>query len=230
MIDSGAGAHVCPWKYGIEYPLNPLTENVKLVNANGSPIKCYGERWIKYEIIEGFFIWVKFLVCDVSNVIWSVSKLRKHDVNFNFGNELKINFGSNFSVDFYEKGDNYFFKPHRIVPFEESFTGGDRDFINDYIITEQSMLINPVTQGRTIPMQSGQADYWRVNAGTRELIRMHKRSRKGFFNPIHTQSPDCPFEIAELEDERVTHYVFDDEVEQRKDTSVEWKGRDQSKK
>ena len=47
MIDSGAGAHVCPLEYGQDYPVKPLPDQFRLVNANGSPIKTFGERWIK---------------------------------------------------------------------------------------------------------------------------------------------------------------------------------------
>ena len=108
MIDSGAGVHVCPFEYAKEYPINPVDNHLQLVNADGSPIKCYGGRWVKYEIIPGRTLWIRYLVCDVTNAIWSVSKFRRGQgspkAKFDFGDDLKINFGDEYEVGFYEKG------------------------------------------------------------------------------------------------------------------------------
>ena len=98
MIDSGAGAHVCSLDYANDYPI--ISNQHKVFNADGSSIKCYGERWVKYELIRGRLIWVRYLVCAVPNTAWSVSGFRRSGVNFNFGDELNIKFGSEFDVGF----------------------------------------------------------------------------------------------------------------------------------
>ena len=75
-------------KHYTQYAFEPLIEKFRLINADGSRIKTFGERWIKMEVTPGNYAWLRFIVCDVSTTIWSVSMLRRHGVKFIFANQL----------------------------------------------------------------------------------------------------------------------------------------------
>ena len=48
-IDSAAEESVCPWKWGEQFGVSEATEWMKLTSANGSNIKHWGERLVKFE-------------------------------------------------------------------------------------------------------------------------------------------------------------------------------------
>ena len=61
-----------------------------------------------------------------------------------------------------------------------------------------------------VPLQSGQADFWRYDG--KNLIRVHKRPRKGMFDPSTTKSQDCPIDHLKLKSRRVVKYTAQGEV------------------
>ena len=162
LIDSGAALHVCPWSFYDQYPVRPHSHEISLHNADGTEIEQYGLRWILFEVVSGFYIWVQLLVCNVSHPIFSVAKFEELGVKFNFDGENRCitmpTEDGEVRVPFQKRDQVYFLTPLRVVSYAESL---DRygEFLEDQGYIPYDLQLNPVSFTLSAPVQPGQHDY-----------------------------------------------------------------------
>ena len=197
LVDSGAALHVCHPQFAKDYPLEPLPEdlwNLQLHNADGSKIEVYGARFVLFEMVAGLYIFLRFVVCNVSSAILSIPSLLDHQGTAAFEPEdLHINVeGCRIPFNRSSMG-SYLLTPLRRVPHQKA-----------YQYEPNAIKIAPVNQQSTRGY-SCQADYWLLDATSRTLTRMHKRLRQNRFNPLTAKLKDgCPLKVPDdLEDDRV---------------------------
>ena len=194
LVASGAALHVCDSRFGSDYPLEPIPEdlqNLQLYNADGSSIEIYGSKHILFELVKGLFFYVQFIVCGISSAILSIPSLVDQFGSATFKAQdlhLDIN-GHRVPFDRTSMG-SYLLTPFRRVPCSES-----------KVYEPTTLHVAPVKQTRGY---SGQADYWVLDSGSRTLTRIHKRLRQNRFNPLTSNLKDgCPLNIpGDLQDER----------------------------
>ncbi|MCP4191205.1 MAG: hypothetical protein GY768_11330, partial [Planctomycetaceae bacterium] len=169
LMDSGAVTHVIPLWFAEDYPIQPLKDPIRLQAVTGKDITVYGERLIGFEIIPNFYALIQFVVCDIQMPILSVAQLTEKDVEVYLARLVSgLRFGD-VKVPLVRDGRTFFLCPHRVLPYAEAFPEG---------------VLAPVTYGETLPFKSGHTDFWKVRGS--QLIRIHKRPRKFYFNPIST--------------------------------------------
>lgn len=155
LVDSGACCHVTPPDFAVDYPLLPLEHQDvqgKLSTAIGTPIQRYGIRYIMFEMISGFYLVFRFLVSNVFMPIIAVPPLlaQGHSAHFEVNDlHLKIH---DFKLKFSNINGRFIFNPLRLVPYHESL--------------QLRTPIMAITHGEGNPLQSCQADFWRVRKDT----------------------------------------------------------------
>jgi len=154
MVDSGAATHVCPKDYASESPLLPLALNTPTLHTvTGSPMKLYGQKLVHYKL-GPLTASVNYLVSDVHFPVLSVSQLMKLGFVVHLSD----------SGSFIGKGDHSF--PLKRI--------GQLIFLlpSGRITRPPPGLVAPVGIS---PLQSGQADHWRLDGDA--PVRVHKRPR-----------------------------------------------------
>ena len=119
-MDSGAALFVCNYGHADDYPLLQIQgEGPDIRAANDNKIEKYGRRHVLYELVEGFYFWASYLVCDVNGPIWSIKELRDKGYTTRFDpTDLALYIHDN-RIEFQDMRGSFMLQPLRVVPFEE---------------------------------------------------------------------------------------------------------------
>ena len=93
LLDSGSCVHACPKEFAAWHGLAPHANKVSANTADGSPIKDYGQRAIKYRAEGGLNAQTTFHVMNVKRPILSVGVLECEGFPVSFGKNPNIIFG-----------------------------------------------------------------------------------------------------------------------------------------
>ena len=122
LIDSKEDVNVCPLSFASEYPLLPISENILLKTVSGHRVRVHGLRIVFLEVLPNKYMWVCFVVADVTFPILSVCKLTDMCSEISFrrdGGSLQMK--DKFKIDIQKDGNEFYIKVFRIINFHDSF-------------------------------------------------------------------------------------------------------------
>ena len=126
LIDTGACISLIPAKKFAHK--NSIPDNPYLQAANGTPIKTFGERFLKINIgLRRDFIF-PFVIADVKNAIIGADFLSKHKLNINMSEKTITDSLTNITVNVHESDINV----NEIVQIDSNTNGPQAELLKKY--------------------------------------------------------------------------------------------------
>ena len=198
LVDSGASVHVCPLWFGQRhFPLRCNPEEMKTLGpiwaANGEQMTVHGFRSIHLQINDHLTMLVNFVVLNATNPIISVPLLQKSGITVNFDPKgarlvrdhhvVPLHFEQKL---FWLRPQGFVTKPISDLEFERRFASPHVGNLHDH----------------------GPKDEWRLEYNI--LIRIHRRYRKGLYNPAQAVNFPAGVHLGIFGSTRKTFLTFED--------------------